>query len=74
MSVVVYYGKVGRSEVGHSSFLFLSGSVGGGECVMILCGTWFMIGPNMGLCISIYTTFICNFCALRFCLKAFPRL
>jgi hypothetical protein len=54
------------------------GSVGGrrggfqgvvGECVLVsgllLCGVCFMIRLNMGLYMSVYVSFIGNFCALR---------
>jgi hypothetical protein len=32
---------------------------------LLLCGICFMIRSNMGLCIPMYVSFICNFCALR---------
>jgi hypothetical protein len=33
-----------------------------------LCGICFMIRLNMGLCISVYVSFNCSFCALRLCM------
>jgi hypothetical protein len=47
--------------------------LGEGELVsdILLCGICFMIRLNMGLCVSMYVSFICNFCALRLC-KSIP--
>jgi hypothetical protein len=44
--------------------------VGEGELVsdLLLCGMCFMIRFNMGLSVSVYVSFICNFCALRQCM------
>jgi hypothetical protein len=41
--------------------------VGEGELVtgLLLCGISFIIRSNMGLCISVYMSFLCNVCALR---------
>jgi hypothetical protein len=31
----------------------------------LLCGICFRIRLNMGLCLSVYISFICNFCELK---------
>jgi hypothetical protein len=45
-------------------------SVGVGVLVsgLLLRAIFFRIRLNMGLCMSVYVSFICNLCALRFCM------
>jgi hypothetical protein len=35
---------------------------------LLLCRMCLMIRLNMGLCISVYVLFICNFCELSLCM------
>jgi hypothetical protein len=35
---------------------------------LLFFGIRFMIRLNMGLCLSVYVSFICNFCALTLCM------
>jgi hypothetical protein len=44
---------------------------GGGSVLiggLLLCGIGFWIRLSMGLCMSVYVSFICSFCVLRLCM------